>query len=225
MNYDEQQVAKIVSTVVQKIRAYQVYSGVEDLPATPGGGVFQTIDQAIEAAEFSQGALMDLSLEQRKEIIQSMREAAVKHSRYLAELAIQETGLGRLEDKVAKNLLCARKTPGIEDLIPHTWTGDNGLSLVEMAPYGVIGSITPSTNPTATVINNGLSMVSAGNSVVFNPHPSAKRASNEAVKPSPIAINACSTENFKFSKALSNFSTSVNSSSRLSLPSPPFPAP
>ncbi|MHA1236127.1 MAG: aldehyde dehydrogenase family protein [Candidatus Hodarchaeales archaeon] len=182
MSYDEQQIAKIASIVVQKIRAYQVYSGVDNLPTTPGGGVFQTIEEAIEAAEFSQGALMDLSLEKRKEIIQSMREAATKHARYLAELAIQETGLGRLEDKIAKNLLCARKTPGIEDLTPHTWTGDKGLSLVEMAPYGVMGSITPSTNPTATVINNGISMVSAGNSVVFNPHPSAKHASNETVR-------------------------------------------
>ena len=182
MSYDEQQIAKIVSTVVQKIRAYQVYSGLDTLPATPGGGIFQNIEQAIKAAEVSQQALMNLSLEQRKEIIQSMRETAVKHARYLAELAIQETQLGRLEDKVAKNLLCARKTPGIEDLDPHTWTGDRGLTLVEMAPYGVIGSITPSTNPTATVINNSISMISAGNSVVFNPHPSAKRASNEAVR-------------------------------------------
>jgi propionaldehyde dehydrogenase len=79
-------------------------------------------------------------------------------------------------------LISARKTPGVEDLIPHTWTGDNGLTLVEMAPYGVIGSITPVTNPTATVINNSISMVSAGNSVVFNPHPSAKRASNETLR-------------------------------------------
>ncbi len=182
MTYDEQQIAKIVNTVVQKIRAYQVYSGLENLPAVAGGGIFQNIEQAIEAAEKSQTALMDLSLEKRKEIIQSMRDTAIKHSRYLAELAIQETNLGRLEDKVAKNLLCARKTPGLEDLVPNTWTGDKGLTLVEMAPYGVIGSITPSTNPTATVINNGISMVTAGNSVVFNPHPSAKRASNEAVR-------------------------------------------
>jgi propionaldehyde dehydrogenase len=182
MTYDELQIAKIVNTVVQKIRAYQVYSGLENLPATTGGGIFQDIEQAIEAAEKSQIALMDLSLEKRKEIIQSMRESAIKHSRYLAELAVQETNLGRLEDKVAKNLLCARKTPGLEDLVPNTWTGDKGLTLVEMAPYGVIGSITPSTNPTATVINNGISMVTAGNSVVFNPHPSAKRASNEGVR-------------------------------------------
>ncbi|MHA1237094.1 MAG: hypothetical protein ACTSQ9_05480, partial [Candidatus Hodarchaeales archaeon] len=71
MSYDEQQIAKIASIVVQKIRAYQVYSGVDNLPTAPGGGVFQTIEEAIEAAEFSQGALMDLSLEKRKEIIQS----------------------------------------------------------------------------------------------------------------------------------------------------------
>ncbi len=182
MSYDEQQIAKIVNSVVQKIRAYQVYSGLENIPTSAGGGIFQDIEQAIEAAEKSQVALMDLSLERRKEIIQSMRDSAIKHARYLAELAIQETGLGRLEDKVAKNLLCARKTPGLEDLVPNTWTGDKGLTLVEMAPYGVIGSITPSTNPTATIINNGISMVTAGNSVVFNPHPSAKRASNEAVR-------------------------------------------
>ena len=182
MSYDEQQITKIVSTVVQKIRAYQVYSGLDNLPTTPGGGIFQNIEQAIKAAEFSQQALMNLSLEKRKEIIQSMRESAIKNARYLAELAVQETKIGRLEDKVAKNLLCARKTPGVEDLTPHSWTGDRGLTLVEMAPYGVIGSITPSTNPTSTVINNGISMISAGNSVVFNPHPSAKRASNEAVR-------------------------------------------
>jgi acyl-CoA reductase-like NAD-dependent aldehyde dehydrogenase len=97
-------------------------------------------------------------------------------------LAVQETGLGRLEDKTAKNLLCARKTPGIEDLFSDTWTGDRGLTLVEMAPFGVIGSVTPSTNPAATIINNSISMVSAGNTVVFNPHPAAKRVTNETIR-------------------------------------------
>ncbi len=182
MTYNEEQIAKIVNRVVTKIRAYQVYPGLENIPMSAGGGVFQGIEEAIDAAEAAYYSLMDLSLEKRKDLIYSMREMATRHTRYLAELAVQETGLGRLEDKVAKNLLCARKTPGIEDLISTTWTGDRGLSLVEMAPYGVIGAITPSTNPTATIINNGISMVAAGNSVVFNPHPAAKRASNETVK-------------------------------------------
>ena len=62
----------------------------------------------------------------------------------------------------------------MEDLESTVFTGDRGLTLVEMAPFGVIGSITPSTNPGATIINNTISMVSAGNAVVFNPHPNAK---------------------------------------------------
>ncbi|MCL2545298.1 MAG: aldehyde dehydrogenase, partial [Clostridia bacterium] len=65
-----------------------------------------------------------------------------------------------------------------------TWckTGDHGMTIIEQAPFGVIGSITPSTNPTATVINNAISMIAAGNSVVFNPHPAAKKASQEAIR-------------------------------------------
>lgn len=182
MTIDEQEIAKIVNTVVKRIRSYQVYSGLDNIPITTGGGIFQRIEEAITASEAAFALLSYISLEKRKELIQSMRDMATKHARYLAELAIQNTGLGRLEDKIAKNLLCARKTPGIEDLISTTWTGDRGLTLVEMAPYGVIGSITPSTNPTATIINNSISMVSAGNTVVFNPHPLAKRATNETIR-------------------------------------------
>ena len=182
MTIDEQEISKIVNTVVKRIRAYQVYSGIDNIPITTGGGIFQNIDEAITASEAAYGILSAISLEKRKEIIKSMRDMTTKHARYLAELAIQDTGIGRLDDKVAKNLLCARKTPGVEDLDATTWTGDRGLTLVEMAPYGVIGSITPSTNPTSTIINNAISMVSAGNTVVFNPHPAAKRCTNETIR-------------------------------------------
>ncbi|MHA2298414.1 MAG: aldehyde dehydrogenase family protein [Candidatus Hodarchaeales archaeon] len=182
MTLDEQQIAKIVDSVVKKIRTYQVPPGLDGIPTLPGGGVFQGVEEAINAAEASHEVLMDQTLEKRMKIIQSMRSMAIKNARYLAELAVQETGLGRVEDKVAKNLLCANKTPGVEDLIPSAWTGDRGLTLVEMAPYGVIGSITPCTNPAATIINNGISMVSAGNSIVFNPHPLAKRVTNETIR-------------------------------------------
>ena len=182
MTIDEQEIAKIVNTVVKRIRSYQVYSGLDNIPITTGGGIFQRVEEAITASEAAFGLLSSISLEKRKELIKSMKDMSTKHARYLAELAIQDTGIGRLEDKVAKNLLSARKTPGVEDLISTTWTGDRGLTLVEMAPYGVIGCITPSTNPTATIINNSISMVSAGNTIVFNPHPAAKRATNETIR-------------------------------------------
>jgi acyl-CoA reductase-like NAD-dependent aldehyde dehydrogenase len=56
------------------------------------------------------------------------------------------------------------------------------MTLVEYAPYGVIGSITPSTNPTSTIICNAIGMVAPGNAVVFNAHPGAKRCTNLAVQ-------------------------------------------
>ena len=101
----------------------------------------------------------------------------VESAEELAHLAHRETGLGRAEDKLIKNLLVARKTSGPEVLTPQAVTGDSGLTLTEYAPYGVIGAITPTTNPNATIICNTIAMVSAGNSIVFNVHPNARNCS------------------------------------------------
>jgi propionaldehyde dehydrogenase len=131
-----------------------------------------------------------MTLEKRGRIIESMRAAARKHAEYLAKMAHEETGYGHTEHKVLKNLLAADKTPGIEDLVTGAYSGDHGLTIVEGAPFGVIGSITPSTNPTSTVINNSISMIAAGNAVVFNPHPAAKRSSQEAMRILNEAITA-----------------------------------
>jgi len=92
--------------------------------------------------------------------------------------AVEESTYGRVEDKISKNRLAIEKTPGPEDLRPVAWSGDDGLSIMERAPWGVIGAITPVTNITETIICNGLGMIAAGNSVVFNVHPFAKRTSS-----------------------------------------------
>ena len=147
-----------------------------------GQGIFVDVSAAIQAASAAQRKLMEYTLEDRGRFIDAMREAARANARKLAEIAHEETGYGHVEDKVAKNLLAANKTPGTEDLKTLACSGDNGLMLTEMAPFGVIGAITPSTNPTATVINNGIGMVAGGNAVVFNPHPGAKKASIETIR-------------------------------------------
>jgi acyl-CoA reductase-like NAD-dependent aldehyde dehydrogenase len=147
-----------------------------------GDGVFATLDEAVAAARTAYRALDALGLEKRFAVIASMREAMREKARYLAEMAVEETGLGRVEDKLKKNLLVTEKTPGPEELVPESRSGDHGLVLVEPAPFGVIGAITPVTNPSSTIICNSMGMVSAGNSVVFNPHPSARRVSLETVK-------------------------------------------
>jgi len=140
-------------------------------------GVFRTIDECVTAARAAFVALTKLGLQKRIEIIASIRASMETHSISLAQEANAETGLGRAEDKIVKNLLVTRKTQGPEVLIPRSDTGDHGLTLMEWAPFGVIGAITPTTNPTSTIICNTIGMVAAGNAVVFNCHPNAKRVS------------------------------------------------
>ena len=146
-------------------------------PAAAGHGVFPDIQEAIRAAGEAHRELAARTLEHRRRIIAAMREGALANLEAMARMAVEETGMGRAEDKVVKNRIATEMTPGTEDLAPTAYSDDHGLTLVERAPYGVVGSITPSTNPTETIINNAIGMIAAGNSVVFNPHPSAKRVS------------------------------------------------
>ncbi len=154
-------------------------------------GIFSTIPEAVDAAKKAQHQFIQLSLTKRKEIIEKIRCVLRSHVDELSILAVEETGLGRIEDKKSKNKLVIDKTPGPEILDPQSFTGDDGLCLIECAPYGVIGAITPTTNPSETVINNGIGMLSAGNSVIFNPHPSAKKVSNRTVELFNEAILSC----------------------------------
>jgi len=140
-------------------------------------GVFRTIDECVTAARAAFVELSKLGLQKRIDIIASIRAAMETHAVSLAQEAHAETGLGRAEDKIVKNRLVTRKTQGPEVLVPRSDTGDHGLTLMEWAPFGVIGAITPTTNPTSTIICNTIGMVAAGNAVVFNCHPNAKRVS------------------------------------------------
>jgi len=147
-----------------------------------GDGVFATVDDAVDAAATAFRELDGMSLEGRQKIIASIRESMLENAEELARLAHAETGLGRVEDKIIKNRLVTRKTSGTEVLTPQAVTGDSGLTLTEYAPYGVIGAITPTTNPTSTIICNTIAMVSAGNSIVFNVHPNARECSMANVR-------------------------------------------
>ena len=142
-----------------------------------GGGIFETVDEAAEAAWQAHVDYASLGLRKRYDIVESVRNAMRKHAGDLGREAHQETGLGRAEDKLVKNMLVTERTPGPEDLEPDVVTGDQGQMLTEFAPFGVIASITPTTNPTSTIINNSIAILSAGNAVLFNFHPSAQRVS------------------------------------------------
>ena len=169
MDIDRALVSRIAERVLRELE------GAGAMPAPGAGmGCFPDIPSAIQAAEHAFQAFRSIGLERRTEIILRLREGLRRHVDDLSNIAVQETGMGRFEDKVKKNLLVINKTPGPEVLRAEAVSGQHGLSLEELAPYGVIGSITPCTNPTETVINNAIGMLSAGNAVVFNAHPAAK---------------------------------------------------
>jgi acyl-CoA reductase-like NAD-dependent aldehyde dehydrogenase len=138
-------------------------------------GIFPDVDSACKAARRAFEQYDRTPIEVRNKMIEVMRRTTLDHVREISEYAVQETGLGRADDKVKKNTLCATKTPGTEILRPVTYSGDYGLMVTERAPYGVFGAITPTTNPTETIINNSIGMLAGGNAVVFNTHPSAWR--------------------------------------------------
>jgi propionaldehyde dehydrogenase len=143
--------------------------------------VFTTVDAAVAAATRAELLFRNQSLKVRRDIINSMRTASVANAERWGEMAVEETKMGRLEDKVLKNLLCANNTPGVEDLQSRAYTGDNGLTLIEYAPFGVVAAITPSNNPAATIISNAIAILAAGNAVVFAPHPAAVKVCHDVM--------------------------------------------
>jgi acyl-CoA reductase-like NAD-dependent aldehyde dehydrogenase len=177
MAVDARQVEAIVSQVLERLG--------QNRPSAAGGarplGIHTTLDDAVRGARAAFDAFDRVALERRQAIIASIRETLATQYRMLSELAVEETGLGRVDDKILKNKLVTEQTPGTEDLEPHAWTGDHGMTLRELAPYGPIAVITPVTNPSETVINNGISMIAGGNTVVLCPHPNARRVSNITV--------------------------------------------
>lgn len=194
MGLTEQQINQIVIDTIRSMRNDPEREKLEKRQTEPTMLEFEpvmeekhnwlcdTVDEAVASAKSAQKILSGMTLDQRDKLIYSMRRAGMDNVRYLSELAHKETGYGRLEDKVIKNTLALEKTPGIEDLSVTAMTGDYGMTTVELAPYGVIGAITPSTNPTSTIINNSICMIAAGNSVVFNAHPAAKECSIETMR-------------------------------------------
>ncbi len=140
-------------------------------------GVFDDVDSAVAAARKAFEQYNEMPLETRHAVVRAMREAALGVLEEMCQRAVAETKLGRVEDKRIKNRAAITKTPGVDFLEPVSRSGDHGLMVTERAPYGVIASITPCTNPTETIINNGIGMVAGGNAVVFNTHPLAKKTS------------------------------------------------
>lgn len=176
MNIDIKTIERLIKDVINESEQ----SPTMDFAAavtSQSNGIFDTMDDAIEASTAAAKDLAACKMQEQSRFITALREAILKTENLekMSRDAVDETGIGCYEHKLIKNRLAAEKTPGTEDLVTDAISGDHGLTLTEYCPFGVIGSITPTTNPTETVICNSIGMIAGGNTVVFSPHPRAKK--------------------------------------------------
>ena len=180
MQIDEKLISSIVEQVMKNVQAQVATTGI---PAADGKfGIFTELDDAMGSAVKAQQELVKLSLEKREELVQAMRAIAIQNAAPMAKMAAEETRLGRVEDKITKNINASKFTPGTEDIQPKVFTSDDGMTLVERLPFGVLVAICPTTHPVALVVNNAIAFVASGNAAFFCPHPRAQKSSLKTVQ-------------------------------------------
>ncbi|WP_145252227.1 aldehyde dehydrogenase family protein [Aeoliella mucimassa] len=188
MQIDEQTLRNVVA---------QVLAEVGNLPAATSTngyfgrhGVFTCVDEAVAAANEAFDQLSRRTIEDRKRIIDHIRRISIDQCVELGTMEMNETGVGRLEHKIEKLKTLGERTPGVEFLKSEVFSGDHGLAVIERAPFGVIGAITPVTHSLPTITGNAVSMIAGGNTLVVNPHPSGKKVAAEGVRRFNQAIAA-----------------------------------
>ena len=145
-------------------------------------GVYPTADTAVQASEAAFQKYRLRPFADRKAAVAAIRKICVEQADELGKMELDETKIGRLDHKIAKLRDAIPRAPGVEYLRTDNWSGDDGLTLTDYAPFGVIGAITPVTHSLPTLAGNAISMLSAGNTVVFNAHPSGAKVANEGVR-------------------------------------------
>jgi aldehyde dehydrogenase len=166
----------------------QVLAEVGPIPAVGVGGyvgrhgIFTDANEAIAAASEAYDQLREQSMEGRKQIIDIIRRISIDQCVELGTMEMEETKIGRLDHKIEKLKTLGDRTPGVEFLRSEVYSGDHGLAVIEHAPFGVIGAITPVTHSLPTITGNAINMIAAGNTLVVNPHPSGRRVAAEGVR-------------------------------------------
>ena len=181
------QAALIENVVAQVMR--QLGSGSPTAPAAPvapwastvRSGVFAQVDPAVFAATRAQKQLAEKGLDTRDGIVKLIKKLVVDNKNEWARIEFEESKVGRLDHKIVK-LEILPGVPGVEYLKTVAHSGDDGITLDEFAPFGVIGVITPVTHSIPTLTANAVNMIAAGNSLVINPHPSAANCAAVAVE-------------------------------------------
>lgn len=171
---------KVIRSVVEQVVARLAANGNGQGSPVGGGyqgrfGQFTCVNEAVAASREAFERLSRCTMEERGRIIAHIRRIAIDQCVELGTLEMQETKIGRLKHKIEKIKTLGLRAPGVEFMRSEVFSGDHGLAVIEHAPFGVIGAVTPVTHSLPTLSGNAISMIASGNTVVFNPHPSGKR--------------------------------------------------
>jgi len=158
-------------------------------PAAPGRnghttsqrGVFGDVESAVAAAREAQREFEARGLEDRRKAVACVRKICSEQAETLGREELEETKIGRLVHKIEKLKVIAERIPGVEFLRTDAFSGENGVTLQDYAPFGLIGVITPVTHSLPTLACNAINMLASGNAIVCNPHPSGARIACKGV--------------------------------------------
>ena len=175
---DERLVSKVVSEVLARLQTQTKVAS----SGQSSFGVYEKMEDACEAAQRSFERLSNLGVDARKKAIGVIRRMCVAKAKEWGEVEFAETKIGRLDHKIEKLKICGDLVPGVEFMERHAFSGDYGLTVIDFAPWGVIGAITPSTHSVPTLTGNAINMIASGNAVVFNTHPAAAKCAALAIR-------------------------------------------
>ena len=181
MQVDEKIIRSVVEQVISRLGSNGQAANIVNV-GKGRFGLFTDVDQAVAAARYAFEQLSRRTLEDRTRIIGHIRRIAIDQAVELGTMEMEETKIGRLNHKIDKMKTVGSRALGVEFLHSEVFSGDHGLAVIEHAPFGVIGAVTPVTHSLPTLTGNAISMIAAGNTVVFNPHPSGKRIAAEGVR-------------------------------------------
>ena len=182
MQTTEDLIRDVVQQVLSRMGPGAPSGSTNGRAASGDFGVFPTVDAAVNAAEAAFQSFRDRPLGDRKKAIDCIREICVEQAEELGRRELEETRIGRLDHKIAKLKQTIPVIPGVEYLRTDNTSGDDGLTLTDYTPFGVIGAITPVTHSLPTLAANAINMLAGGNTVVANAHPSGAKIAADGVR-------------------------------------------
>ncbi|MBW2469372.1 MAG: aldehyde dehydrogenase [Deltaproteobacteria bacterium] len=189
MTIDRKQVERIAEKVMEGLAAAGQSASTSNPAPSGSGGVFQEMEDAIQAAIVAHQELVRLPLATREKLIQTLRGVGWANREEYGRMELEETDLGAVDGTVLK-IETACGVPGMEDIASEVFMGDRGVTINERLPVGVIASINAITNAAPGIIHNGIMMLAGGNTVVHNPHPKTKIVSARVINDIDAAIVA-----------------------------------